>query len=155
MGASEGPPSPKARRGSEGMEITRNGSRSVSEGSADRFKGKVRIELLFKASRPGRTQGVSVTFEPGARNSWHSHPAGQVLIVTAGQGVIQTRGGSVEHIGPGDVVVCPPDENHWHGATPDGPMTHIAIQGEVEGRVVDWEDEIPDKQRPTGVRGTS
>jgi quercetin dioxygenase-like cupin family protein len=137
------------------MEIKRSRSRPASEGSADWFTGKVRIEVLFQTSPPGRAQGVSVTFEPGARNAWHSHPAGQVLIVTAGNGVVQARGGPVEPIGPGDVVICPPGETHWHGATPDHALTHIAIQEEVDGRVVDWEERFRDTAGPSRAEGTT
>jgi quercetin dioxygenase-like cupin family protein len=117
------------------MEIKRSGLRPTSEGQPGLFTGKVRIEILFTGSPPGRAQGQSVTFEPGARNAWHTHPAGQALIVTAGEGVVQSWGGPVEHVHPGDVVYCPPGEKHWHGASPDSQMTHIAIQEEIDGKV--------------------
>jgi quercetin dioxygenase-like cupin family protein len=129
---------PAALRGVEDLDIKRSGSRSTSEGPADWFSGEVRIELLFEPTLPGRAQGQSVTFEPGARNHWHTHPAGQALIVTAGEGLVQAWGGPVEHVHPGDVVYFAPQEKHWHGASPDSRMTHIAIQEEIDGKVVDW-----------------
>jgi quercetin dioxygenase-like cupin family protein len=116
----------------------RSGSRPSSEGLPGLFTGKVRIEILFTGTPPGHAIGQSVTFEPGARNAWHSHPAGQALIVTAGEGVVQSWGGPIERIHAGDVVYCPPGEKHWHGAAPDNRMTHIAIQEEVGGRVYNW-----------------
>src|SRR2546428_13739053 len=118
------------------MDIKRSGSRSSSEGPKDWFTGKVRIEPLFKASAPGRAHGASVTFEPGARTAWHTHSLGQTLIVTAGRGFVQSWGGPVEEINPGDVVLCPPGEKHWHGATQTSAGTHIAIQEALGGRVV-------------------
>lgn len=136
------------------MNITRSGSRRTSEGPAEWFTGKARIEALFEARPPGRAQGVSVTFEPGARNAWHTHPAGQVLIVTEGHGVVQSWGGPVEHIDPGDVVFCPPNEKHWHGAAPENTMTHIAIQEEIDGKVVHWVESVGDAQDPPAARGT-
>jgi quercetin dioxygenase-like cupin family protein len=127
------------------MEITRSGSRSSSEGSAEWFTGKVRLERLFQASAPGRAQGASVTFEPGARTAWHSHPLGQTLIVTAGRGFAQTWGDAVEEIRPGDVVSSAPGEKHWHGATPDSAMTHIAIQEALDGKAVNWLEKVSDE----------
>ena len=127
------------------MEIKRGGSRSSSEGSKESFTGNVRVEPLFQASAPGRVQGASVTFEPGARAAWHTHPLGQTLIVTAGRGFVQSWGGPVEEIRPGDVVSCPPEEKHWHGATPDSAMTHIAIQEELDGKVVNWMEKVGDE----------
>jgi quercetin dioxygenase-like cupin family protein len=128
------------------MDIKRGGSRSSTEGSRESFTGKVRIELLFQASAPRRAQGASVTFEPGARSAWHTHPLGQTLIVTAGRGLVQSWGGPVEEIHPGDVVSSPPGEKHWHGATPDTAMTHIAIQEGLEGKVVNWMEKVSDEQ---------
>jgi len=128
------------------MEIKRGGSRSSSEGPTEWFTGKVRIEPLFQASAPGRVQGASVTFERGARTAWHTHPMGQMLVVTIGRGFVQSWGGPVEEIHPGDVVSCPPGEKHWHGATPTSAMTHIAIQEALDGKVVNWMEEVSDEQ---------
>ena len=135
------------------MDITRGGSRSSSEGPTDWFTGKVRVEPLFQASAPGRVQGASVTFEPRARTAWHTHPLGQTLIVTAGRGFVQSWGGPVEEINPGDVVLCPPGEKHWHGATPTSAVTHLAIQEALEGKVVNWMEKVSDDQYRR-VRGT-
>ena len=126
------------------MEIKRSGSRSSSEGPAESFTGKVRLERLFQASAPGRAQGASVTFEPGARTAWHTHPLGQTLIVTAGNGFVQVWGDAVEEIRLGDVVSSPPGEKHWHGATPDSAMTHIAIQEALDGKAVNWMEKVSD-----------
>jgi quercetin dioxygenase-like cupin family protein len=127
------------------MNITRGGSRSSSEGPTESFTGKVRVEPLFKAIAPGRVQGANVTFEPGARTAWHTHPLGQALIVTAGHGFVQSWGGPVEPIHPGDVVSSPPGEKHWHGAAPDRGMTHIAIQEELDGKAVHWLEKVGDE----------
>ena len=108
------------------------------------FTGKVRLEPLFRSTAPGRVQGASVTFEPAARSAWHSHPVGQTLIVTAGRGFVQSWEGPVVEIHPGDVVSCPPGEKHWHGATHDSAMTHIAIQEELDGKVVTWMEKVGD-----------
>ena len=124
------------------MDIKRSGSRSSSEGPTEWFTGKVRVEPLFQASLPGRAQGASVTFEPGARSAWHTHPLGQTLIVVTGLGLVQSWGGPVEAIHPGDVVSCPPGEKHWHGATPTSAMTHIAIQEALDGKVVYWMEKV-------------
>ena len=126
------------------MDIKRSGSRSSSEGPMESFTGKVRLEPLFLSTAPGRVQGASVTFEPAARSAWHSHPVGQTLIVTAGRGFVQSWGGPVVEIHPWDVVSCPPGENHWHGATHDSAMTHIAIQEELDGKVVTWMEKVSD-----------
>ncbi len=128
------------------MDIKRSGSRPANPGPAEWFTGKVRIEPLFQASAPGHAQGASVTFEPGARTAWHSHPLGQTLIVTAGRGFVQSWGCPVEEVHPGDVVSCPPGEKHWHGATPDSAMTHIGIQEDLDGRVVNWLEKVSDEQ---------
>jgi len=127
------------------MDFKRSGSRPSSEGSTEFFTGKVRIEPLFRASTPGRAQGASVAFEPGARTAWHTDPLGQTLIVTSGRGFVQSWGSPVEAIRPGDVVSCPPGEKHWHGATPDSAMTHIAIQEELDGKVVNWMEKVGDE----------
>jgi len=126
------------------MDIKRSGSRSSSEGPMESFTGKERLEPLFRSTAPGRVQGASVTFEPAARSAWHSHPVGQTLIVTAGRGFVQSWEGPVVEIHPGDVVSCPPGEKHWHGATHDSAMTHIAIQEELDGKVVTWMEKVSD-----------
>ena len=127
------------------MDISRSGSRSSREGPTEWFTGKVCIEPLFAAGAPGRVQGASVTFEPSARTAWHTHPLGQTLIVTAGRGLVQRWGGPVEEIHPEDVVSSPPGEKHWHGAMPDSWMTHIAIQEELDGKVVNWMEKVSDE----------
>lgn len=128
------------------MEIKRNGTQASVPGPADWFTGTVRIDPLFDATEAARASGGSVTFEPGARTAWHTHPLGQVLIVTAGVGRIQREGGPVETIRPGDVVRFAPGERHWHGAGPDTAMTHIAIQEAHEGKVVDWLEHVSDEE---------
>ena len=127
------------------MEIMRAGSRASAKGPADWFTGTVRIDRLFNPHAPERVQGASVTFEPGARTAWHTHPLGQTLIVTAGFGRVQRLGGPVEEIRPGDVVWFAPGEKHWHGASPDTAMTHIALQ-EVQDGKVDWMEKVADAQ---------
>ena len=122
------------------MQISDNESRPSLEGPADWFTGRVRIDPLFQASEPGRASGAAVTFEPGARTKWHTHPLGQTLIVTSGIGYVQSWGGSVRVIRSGDVVSCPANEKHWHGAAPNNAMTHIAIQEALDGKVVEWLD---------------
>jgi quercetin dioxygenase-like cupin family protein len=129
------------------MEITRNGSQPSIKGPADWFTGTVRIDPLFlKANAPSRVTGASVTFEPGARTAWHTHPLGQTLIVTAGCGLVQRWGGPIEQIRPGDVVWFPPGEKHWHGAASTTSMTHIAIQEELEGSAAEWMEKVSDEQ---------
>jgi quercetin dioxygenase-like cupin family protein len=128
------------------MDIKRNGSRPSGTGPAEYFTGSVRIDPLFQASAPARVVGASVTFEPGARTAWHTHPLGQTLIVTAGCGWAQHDGGPVEEIRPGDVVWFPPGERHWHGATATTAMTHIAIQEALDGKTVDWLEKVSDEQ---------
>ena len=120
------------------MDIKRSGSQSSGKGQAEYFTGAVRIDPLFKANDPARASGSSVTFEPGARTAWHSHPLGQTLIVTAGCGWVQRWGGPIEEIRPGDVVSIRPGEKHWHGASPTTAMTHIAIQEYLDGKAADW-----------------
>ena len=122
------------------MEIKRSGSRASTKGPADWFTGTVRIDPLFQAPEPARSAANSVTFEPGARTAWHTHPLGQSLIVTFGCGWVQREGGPVEEIRPGDVVWFPPGEKHWHGATPTTAMSHIAIQEALNGKPVDWQN---------------
>jgi quercetin dioxygenase-like cupin family protein len=128
------------------MEIKRSGTQPSGKGPADWFTGAVRIDPLFTADDPARVQGASVTFEPGARTAWHTHPLGQTLIVTAGCGWAQHEGGPVEVIRPGDVVWIAPGEKHWHGATATTGMTHIAIQERLDGNVVRWMEPVSDEQ---------
>jgi quercetin dioxygenase-like cupin family protein len=128
------------------MEIKRVGSQASAKGSLEWFTGTVRVDPLFQAPDPALVSGASVTFEPGARTAWHTHPLGQTLIVTAGGGWVQRAGGLVEEIRPGDVVWFPPGEKHWHGATPSTAMTHIAIQEKKDGRNVDWMEQVTDEQ---------
>lgn len=132
------------------MIITRNGSQASIKGPSDWFSGTVRIDPLFlKANAPSRGTGASVTFEPGARTAWHTHPLGQTLIVMAGFGRVQREGGPIEEIRPEDVVWFPPGEKHWHGASPNTAMTHIAIQEELDGSAVDWLEKVSEEQYKT------
>lgn len=126
------------------MEITRNGTRASGKGPAEWFTGTVRMDPLFAAPEPARVTGLDVTFEPGARTAWHTHPLGQTLIVTAGCGRVQREGGKVEEIKPGDVVWIAPGEKHWHGAGPTTAMSHLAIQEKLDGRYVDWLEHVSD-----------
>ncbi|MBS1181925.1 MAG: cupin domain protein [Proteobacteria bacterium] len=128
------------------MQITRTGTRPSMKGPSDWFTGAVRIDPLYPVAPPARAAGNTVTFEPGARTAWHTHPLGQVLIVTAGLGRVQRLGGPIEDIHPGDVVWFEPGEKHWHGAAPDTAMTHIAIQEELDGKAVDWMEQVSDAQ---------
>jgi quercetin dioxygenase-like cupin family protein len=128
------------------MEVTRSGSKPSTKGPAEWFTGTVRIDPLFEAVPPARAGGASVTFEPGARTAWHTHPLGQTLIVTAGFGRVQRWGGPVEEIRPGDVVWFPPGEKHWHGASSTTAMTHIAIHEALDGKVVDWLEHVTPAQ---------
>ena len=128
------------------MDIKRVGSRPSSQGPTEWFTGSVRIDPLFEAHDPARAGGASVTFEPGARTAWHSHPLGQTLIVTAGCGWVQRWGGPVEEIRPGDVVSIPPGEKHWHGAAATTAMTHMTIQEYLDGKAVDWMEQVSDDQ---------
>ncbi len=128
------------------MEIKRIGSQPSGKGSPQYFTGMVRVDPLFDAPDPARVVSASVTFEPGARTAWHTHPLGQTLIVIAGRGRVQREGGPVEEIRPGDVVWIPPGEKHWHGAAPTTAMTHIAIQEKIDGKTVDWLEPVSDEQ---------
>jgi quercetin dioxygenase-like cupin family protein len=128
------------------IDIKRNGSRPSTKGNSDWFTGSVRVDPLFQAPHPGRVSGGLVTFEPGARTAWHTHPLGQTLIVTAGLGWVQREGGPIEEINAGDVVWFPPGLKHWHGASPSTAMTHIAIQESVDGKNVDWMEKVTDDQ---------
>ena len=127
------------------MEIKRAGSQPSSKGPADWFTGTVRIDPLFSPTATARVASASVTFEPGARTAWHTHPLGQRLIVIAGCGRAQREGGPVEEIRPGDVIWFPPGEKHWHGAAPTTAMTHLAIQEALDGKVVEWMEHVTDE----------
>ena len=139
IGASQG------RKNSE-MEIKRSGSQASGKGPAECFTGSVRIDPLFSAPAPARVLSASVTFEPGARTAWHTHPLGQTLIVTAGCGRVQRWGSPIEEIRPGDVIWFPPGEKHWHGAAQTTAMTHIAIVEVLDGKSADWMEQVIDKQ---------
>jgi quercetin dioxygenase-like cupin family protein len=128
------------------MDIKRNGSQPSAKGPADWFTGSVRVDPLFQAPDPARVAGASVTFEPGARTAWHTHPLGQTLIVAFGVGRVQRWGGPIEEIRPGDVVWFPPGEKHWHGAAPAKAMMHIAVQESLNGKAVDWMEQVSDEQ---------
>ena len=128
------------------MDIKRAGSRPSGKGPAAYFTGAVRVDPLFEASDPGRVVGAHVTFEPGARTAWHTHPLGQTLVVTSGCGWVQREGGPVEEIRPGDVVWIPAGEKHWHGAAATTAMSHIAIQEKLDGRTVEWMEQVIDEQ---------
>ena len=133
------------------MKFNRSGSIPSQPGPAEWFTGTVRLDPLFAASEPGRVSGASVTFEPGARSAWHTHPLGQALIVTAGCGIVQCEGEPARMIRPGDVVQCPPGEKHWHGAAPGTYMTHIAIQEALDGTAVNWLDKVTDAEYQSAV----
>jgi quercetin dioxygenase-like cupin family protein len=134
------------------VKIQRAGSQPSNKGPAEWFTGAVRVDTPFKAEEPGRMSGAIVTFEPGARTNWHTHPLGQTLIVTAGCGRVQREGGPIEEIRPGDVVWFPPNEKHWHGATPTTAMTHIAILEKLDGKDSDWMEKVTDEQYGNGQR---
>ena len=128
------------------MDIKRAGSRASTKGNAEWFTGTVRVDPLFQTATPARAGAGKVTFEPSARTAWHTHPLGQTLIVTDGFGLVQRDGGPIEEIRPGDVVWFPPNEKHWHGASPTTAMTHIAVQEALDGRNVDWMEKVTDEQ---------
>jgi quercetin dioxygenase-like cupin family protein len=128
------------------MEIIRAGVRPSTTGPAEYFTGGVRIDPLIEAPDPANVFAANVTFEPGARTAWHTHPLGQTLVVTAGCGRVQRQGGAVEEIRPGDVIWFPPGEKHWHGATPTTGMTHIAIVEKLDGKSADWLEKVTDEQ---------
>ena len=132
------------------MEIKRGSSQSSTKGLADWFTGTVCIDPLFEAPQPARVRCARVTFEPGARTAWHTHPLGQTLIVASGLGWAQQWGGPIEEIWPGDVIWFAPDEKHWHGATPTTAMTHIAIQEAHDGKSVEWLEKVSDQQYQLG-----
>ena len=133
------------------MQIIRNGSRPSAKGPTEYFTGAVRVDPLFQSGDPARVSGAHVTFEPGARSAWHTHPLGQTLIVTSGLGPAQAEDGPVEEIRPGDVIWFPPGEKHWHGAAPTTAMTHIAVQEKLDGKAVDWMEKVSNEQY-TGSR---
>ena len=128
------------------MEITRNGSRPSVKGPEDWFTGTVRLDMPFQAAEPARVGGAIVTFEPGARTAWHTHPLGQTLFVLSGLGWAQKEGGVVEEIRPGDIIWFAPGERHWHGASPTTAMTHVAVAEKLDGKSVDWLEKVSDEQ---------
>lgn len=128
------------------VQIQRNGSQPSGKGPAEFFSGAVRVDPMFQMQAPARTRGGLVTFEPGARSAWHTHPLGQILVVTSGLGLVQQWGQPVQEIRPGDIVWIPPGVKHWHGAAPTTAMTHIAIQEALDGKVVDWMEKVSDEQ---------
>lgn len=134
------------------MNIKRSGSQPSTRGPAEYFTGSVRVDPLFEAPDPARVRGALVTFEPGARTAWHTHPLGQTLIVTSGCGWVQREGGPVEEIHPGDEVWFEPGEKHWHGATATTAMTHIAIQEALDGKVVEWMEQVSDEEYQGGAK---
>lgn len=137
---------------SKTMTVTRKGERPTSKGPEATFTGTVSVESMFPASAPSRVASGSVTFQPGARSAWHTHPMGQALIVTAGKGWVQQEGGEKFEIAPGDVVWTPPGVKHWHGATPTTTLTHIAIQESVDGKTVEWMEKVTDEQYNAGAK---
>jgi len=141
-----GAPSVATSDDSQTISITRSGSQPSAKGPAEYFTGSARIEPLFKAKDPSRTSGALVTFEPGTRTAWHTHPVGQILIVTAGSGWVQQWGGQIQEIRQGDVVWIPPAQKHWHGATATTGMTHVAIQEHLDGKRVEWMEKVSDEQ---------
>jgi quercetin dioxygenase-like cupin family protein len=142
MAAAQSSPSPASSQ----ITVTPASSQKVITGAADRFTGSVRVQSLFDAKSPARTTGGEVTFQPGARSAWHTHPLGQILIVTEGVGWVQEWGGPIQVMRKGDVIWIPPGVKHWHGATPISSVTHIAIQESLDGRNVDWLEKVSDEQ---------
>ena len=143
---------PTAVEQQQAITIARRGSQPSQTGPAENFTGSVRVDPLFQPTGPSRALGASVTFEPGARTAWHTHPLGQTLIVTSGVGRVQQWGGPVDEIRPGDVVRIPPGVKHWHGASPDSPMAHIAIVEVLDGKAADWMEKVSDAQYSAPVR---
>jgi quercetin dioxygenase-like cupin family protein len=133
-------------QGGTAMQIRRAGSVPSAKGPADYFTGTVRVDPMFPATAPSRVNGSHVTFEPGARSNWHTHPLGQTLVITSGLGWVQREGGPIEEMRPGDVILVPPGLKHWHGASPTTAMTHIAIQEALDGKNVDWLERVSDEQ---------
>lgn len=138
--------------GSQTIRVTRSGSQPSGKAPAENFTGTVRIDPLFQPPAPARARGVSVTFEPGARTAWHTHPLGQTLIVTAGCGLVQSWGGPIEKICPGDVVWIPAGQKHWHGATGTTAMTHIAIVEVLDGKSVEWMEKVSNEHYQAGAQ---
>jgi quercetin dioxygenase-like cupin family protein len=134
------------------MDIKRSGSEASRRGPSDWFTGTVRIDPLFQAPDPGRVSGAHVTFEPGARTAWHTHPLGQTLIITSGLGWVQTEGGPVQEVRPGDIVCFSPGEKHWHGASSTAAMTHIAVQEVLNGKAVNWLEHVSEEQYRAGAQ---
>jgi quercetin dioxygenase-like cupin family protein len=134
------------------MDVKRNGSQPSEKGPEEYFTGSVRIDSPFQGSALARVGGAIVTFEPGARTAWHTHPLGQTLIVTSGCGWVQSEGGPKVEIRPGDVIWCPPGEKHWHGATPTTGMTHIAIVEQLDGKAVEWMEKVSDEQYQAALK---
>lgn len=128
------------------QKVTKNGTQASIKGSNKFFTGDVRIDPLFPATSPSRTSGAYVTFEPGARSAWHTHPLGQTLVVTSGVGFTQEWGGPIVEIYPGDVITCPPGVKHWHGASPHNAMTHLSVVEELDGKNVEWLEKVTDEQ---------
>jgi quercetin dioxygenase-like cupin family protein len=141
-----GQQAPAIAPGAGTMEIKRSGSQPSRKGPAEYFTGAVRVDPLFQAGDPARVSGGQVTFEPGARTAWHTHPLGQTLLITSGLGWVQHEGGPIEEVRPGDVVWFPAGLKHWHGATPTTAMTHIAITESRDGKNVDWMEKVSDEQ---------
>lgn len=131
------------------MNISKSGSQPSAKGPTDYFTGTVRVDPLFQPGPPARVSGAHVTFEPGARTAWHTHPLGQTLLVTTGLGLVQVWGGPIQEIRPGDVVWFAPGEKHWHGASPTTAMTHVAIQEALDGKAVEWLEHVSDDQYPS------
>ena len=142
-----------AAYGQAPIQVTRSGAGVATTAPADHFTGSARIDTAFQANGPGRNRnGARVTFVPGARTAWHTHPMGQLLIVTAGIGRVQRWGDPVQEIRPGDVVWIPPGQKHWHGAAPSSSMTHIAVSEQLDGKTVDWLEKVTDEQYAGGAR---
>jgi len=146
IASGSGAPQAASSDDSQTMKIMRGGSQPSQEAPAEYFTGSVRIHPLFAANHPSRTSGASVTFEPGARSAWHTHPLGQTLIVTAGAGWVQQAGGNKQEIKPGDVIWTPPGVKHWHGATVTNGMTHIAVQEWLDGKNVEWMEKVSEEE---------
>jgi len=146
LGSIEAQTAQPGRKQMQNITISHSGSQASTQGSAEYFTGSVRIDPLITVTQPSRLAGARVTFEPGARTAWHQHPLGQTLIVTAGTGCVQQWGGPVQEIREGDVVRIPPGQKHWHGATATTRMTHIALQEELDGKVVEWLEHVTDAQ---------
>jgi quercetin dioxygenase-like cupin family protein len=144
--AASAQPKPPQDKQVQRITVVRSGSQASSAGQAEYFTGSVRVDPLFAVAEPSRLAGARVTFEPGARSAWHTHPLGQVLIVTAGTGWVQQWGGPVQEFREGDVVRIPPGQKHWHGATATTRMTHIALQEQLDGKVVEWMEKVSDEQ---------